>query len=93
MWLCGHEAAQEVRWGEGSRFVECIDQMHADGPVSSLLDFTKQWVETVNRGRLFDVSDNSRIYAIEDAMRVKEHSLDITDMIRLVVNACDVVYI
>lgn len=54
-------------------FVECIDQMYADGPSSSLLEYTREWVDRVNRGGLFDVSDAAYLlfYAIEEAMREK----------------------
>ena len=47
--------------------------MHNEGPTSSLLDYTKEWVERVNRGGLFIISDEAyRLFAsIEMAMRSK----------------------
>ena len=33
---------------KAAMFVECIDQMHADGPNSSLCDYTREWVERVH---------------------------------------------
>jgi len=52
-------------------FVECIDHMRADGPTSSLLEYTREFVDKVNRGELFDVSDEAYylLIAIETAMR------------------------
>lgn len=51
-------------------FVECIDHMYAEGPSSSLLEYTRVWLDKVNRGGLFDVSDESYLlfFAIEEAM-------------------------
>ena len=58
---------------KAARFVECLSQMHSEGPTSSLLDYTKEWVERVNRGGLFIISDEAyRLFAsIEMAMRSK----------------------
>ena len=58
---------------KAAQFVECLSNMHSDGPTSSLLDYTKEWVERVNRGGLFDVSDEAyRLFvSIEMAMRSK----------------------
>ena len=33
--------------------------MAIDGPESSLQDYTTQWVKTVNRGGLFEISDSA----------------------------------
>ena len=51
-------------------FVEIVDQMYVDGPESSLLEYSRMWVERVNRGGLFDVSDEAYLlfYAIEEAV-------------------------
>ena len=58
---------------KAAQFVECLSNMHSDGPTSSLLDYTKEWVERVNRGGLFDISDEAyRLFvSIEMAMRSK----------------------
>jgi len=44
---------------KAASFVECIDYMHAVGPSSSLLEYTREWVDKVDRGGLFDVSDEA----------------------------------
>ena len=56
---------------KAATFVECIDHMRADGPTSSLLEYTREWVDKVNRGGLFDVSDEAYylFIAIETAMQ------------------------
>ena len=41
---------------KAAAFVECIDHMRAEGPTSSLQEYTREWVEKINRGGLFDVS-------------------------------------
>ena len=58
---------------KAARFVECINQMYEDGPSSSLLDYTREWIDRVNRGGLFDVSDEAFMlfFSIEEAMRGK----------------------
>ena len=58
---------------KAAMFVECIDQMYADGPSSSLLEYTREWVDRINRGGLFDVSDDAFLlfFCIEEAMREK----------------------
>ena len=55
---------------KAAAFVECIDHMRAEGPTSSLQEYTREWVEKVNRGGLFDVSDEAYnlFIAIEVAM-------------------------
>ena len=52
-------------------FVECIDHMHAVGPISSFLEYTREWIDRVNRGGIFDTSDVAHylFVAIEVAMR------------------------
>ena len=52
-------------------FVDCLDQMCADGPSSSLFDYSREWIDRVNRGGLFDVSNDAYVlfYVIEEAMR------------------------
>ena len=56
---------------KAASFVKCIDYMHAVGPSSSLLEYTREWIDKVNRGGLFDVSDEAfhLFVAIEMAMR------------------------
>ena len=40
---------------KAAQFVECIDSMHVVGPASSFLDYTREWIDKVNRGGLFNV--------------------------------------
>ena len=58
---------------KAAQFVECLCNMHSEGPTSSLLDYTKEWVEKINRGGLFDISDEAyRLFvSIEISMRSK----------------------
>lgn len=48
-----------------------FDKMHVDGPATSSLDYTRDWVKRVDRGGLFDVSNETYLlfYWIEDVMR------------------------
>lgn len=57
---------------KAAEFVECIDSMHVVGPASSFLDYTREWVDKVNRGGLFYISDDAYnlFVAIEIAMQV-----------------------
>lgn len=57
---------------KAAEFVECIDSMHVVGPASSFLDYTREWVDKINRGGLFYVSDSAYnlFVAIEVAMQV-----------------------
>lgn len=57
---------------KAAEFVECIDAMHVVGPDTSFLDYTREWVEKLNRGGLFCVSDTvyNLFIAIEIAMQV-----------------------
>ena len=54
-------------------FVECLDHMEAEGPTTSLLAYTREWVDRINRGRLFDISDEAYylFIAVKLAMREK----------------------
>ena len=54
-------------------FVECLDHMEVEGSTSSLLSYTREWVDKINRGGLFDVSDEAYylFVAIELSMRKK----------------------
>ena len=54
------------------QFLKCIDSMYVSGPTSSLLDYTREWVDKVNRGGFIYVGDNAYnlFVAIEIAMQV-----------------------
>lgn len=67
-----HDRFIKIDGEKAAQFLECIDSMRVDGPTASLLQYTRVWVEKVNRGGLFDVSDNAYnlFVAIEIAMQV-----------------------
>ena len=52
-------------------FMEIIDKMYVDGPATSPLDYSREWVDRVNRGGLFDISDETYVlfFWIEEIMR------------------------
>ena len=58
---------------KAATFVECLDHMEVEGPTSSLLAYTREWVDQTNRGGLFDISDAGYFLfvSIEVAMRDK----------------------
>ena len=78
-YACGYVAMKldqrfpKMTGDKAAQFVECLSNMQNEGSSSSLLDYTKEWVEKVNRGGLFDVSDEAyRLFvSIELAMRNK----------------------
>ena len=41
---------------KAASYVECLSHMTVDGNESSLMDYTKEWTEKINRGGLFEVS-------------------------------------
>ena len=48
-----HDRFIKQHGNKAAEFVECIDHMHVVGPASSFLDYTREWVDKVNRGGLF----------------------------------------
>lgn len=44
---------------KSAQFVECLSRMENDGPTTSFLDYTQEWVKKVNRGGLFVISDEA----------------------------------
>ena len=78
-YVCGFVAmklSHRFRKQQGEKaaiFVECLANMSVEGPESSLLDYTKEWMARINRGGLFDISDEgySLFVAIELALRDK----------------------
>lgn len=40
-------------------FVQCLDQLGVSGQGDTYLEYTKKWIELVNRGKLFNVSDET----------------------------------
>ena len=67
-----HDRFIRQHGSKAAEFVECIDSMHVAGQASSFLDYTREWVDKVNRGGLFYVSDYAYnlFAAIEIAMQV-----------------------
>ena len=49
----------KVKSEKSAQFVECLSRMENDGPTTSFLDYTQEWVKKVNRGGLFVVSDEA----------------------------------
>ena len=68
-----HKKFLKVSGQKAAQFVECLSHMRADGTSSSLLNYTKEWVNKINRGCLFEVSDETfaLFVAIELTMRNK----------------------
>ena len=54
-------------------FVECLSSMAVDGEDSTLLEYTTNWISTINRGGLFEVNDMTYLLfrEIEDNIRDK----------------------
>ena len=56
---------------KAAQFVECIDSMHMSGPSSSLLQYTREWVDRINRGGLFYVSDSAYNFFVATEMALQ----------------------
>ena len=77
-YVCGyvgmklHDRFIKQKGNKAAEFIECIDSMQVTGPSSSCLDYTREWVDKVNRGGLFYVSDDAYnlFVTIEVAMQV-----------------------
>ncbi len=48
-----HKHFSKRKDDKAAQFIEVIDHMYVDGPGTSLLDYTREWVQKVNRGGLF----------------------------------------
>ena len=44
---------------KAAEFVECLEYMSVQGRESSCIDYTREWIDKVNRGGLFCVSDEA----------------------------------
>jgi hypothetical protein len=68
-----HERFIKQHGMKAAEFVECLDSMRVVGLAASFLDYTREWVDKVNRGGLFYVSDGAYnlFVAIEIAMQVR----------------------
>ena len=69
-YACGYivmklkERFLKVKGRKATQFVECLNKMRhmepeTDGPVTSFLAYTQEWVRKVNRGGLFVISDEA----------------------------------
>ena len=65
-----HQKFRKQHGTKAAKFISCLTCFYAEGPSSSLLNYTREWI---NRGGLFDVSDDAfRLFvAIETIMRNK----------------------
>ena len=68
-----HKKFLKIKGVKAAEFTECLNNFQVEGTSTSLLDYTKNWVERVNRGGLFEVNDEAYFLfvAIESAMRSK----------------------
>ena len=51
-------------------FVQCLDQLGVSGQGDTYLEYTKKWIELVNRGKLFNVSDETYRFFHDLEMKV-----------------------
>lgn len=68
-----HRKFLKMKGSKAAQFAECLDHFRVEGATSNFLDYTKDWVHRVNRGGLFEVSDEAYFLfvAIESSMRNK----------------------
>lgn len=58
-------------------FVQCLDQLGVSGEGDSYLEYTKKWIELVNRGKLFNVNDETYRFFHDLEMKVSAYLKDI----------------
>ena len=58
-------------------FVQCLDQLGVSGQGDTYLEYTKKWIELVNRGKLFNVSDETYRFFHDLEMKVCAYLQDI----------------
>jgi hypothetical protein len=58
-------------------FVQCLDQLGVSGQGDTYLEYTKKWIELVNRGKLFNVSDETYRFFHDLEMKVCAYLEDI----------------
>ena len=58
---------------KAAMFVECLSHLAVEGPESSMIEYTREWIKKVNRGGLFDINDQgyNLFLAIEVTRREK----------------------
>ena len=60
---------KNVKGAKAAQFRECLSQMSRTGEDKSFLDYTREWMESLDRGGLFDVSDDT--FELVKAIEVK----------------------
>ena len=58
-------------------FVQCLDQLGVSGHGDTYLEYTKKWIELVNRGKLFNVSDEAFRFFHDLEIKVSAYLKDI----------------
>ena len=77
-YACGYVAMKlqkrfEKRNGEkASQFMECLSHMANSGDDSTYYDYTKKWIESVNRGGLFLVNDITLSFFKSVELKIQE---------------------
>ena len=59
---------------KAAEFVECLDSMNVKGMSYSCLDYTREWIDKVNRGGLFYVHNNA--YNIFISIEINQNTID-----------------
>ena len=58
-------------------FVQCLDQLGVSVQGETYLDYTRKWIELVNRGKLFQISDEVYRFFHDLEMKVSAYLKDI----------------
>ena len=69
---------------KAEKFVKCLNKMQIDGPASSFLEYTVEWATRVNRGGLFELSDDAYyLFAAIDTSisRLSDHLLRLVEKV------------
>ncbi len=78
-YACGYVALKlqkcyEKMHGDiAQQYVTCLSEMAVDGEGNDLLDYTKRWLELVNRGGLFPLSDEAFRFFVEIEICVRTY--------------------
>jgi hypothetical protein len=68
-----HKKYEIIEGDKSAMFVDCLDNMRNEaGASASFLEYTSEWIDKVNRGGLFVVSDEAYclFVKIETVMRI-----------------------
>lgn len=58
-------------------FVKCLDQLAVSGEGETYLEYTKKWIELVNRGKLFEINDECFKFFCDLESKVTSYLRDI----------------